>query len=61
MIQQKHSPVPHSGQEKKKKKILDLAERGKSNDIAHCPIVQVLPVLNTSQHGRLSHGKNMPL
>jgi len=36
-IQQKHSPVPHSGQKKKKKKFLDLAERGKSNDIAHCP------------------------
>ena len=33
--QQKHSPFPPSETEKKKKILLDLIERGDSNDIEH--------------------------
>jgi len=40
---QKHGPFPPSETEKKKN-ILDLTRRGKSNDIAHRPIIQVFTV-----------------
>jgi len=33
-------------QQKKKQKFLDLTRRGKSNDIAHRPIIQVFTVCN---------------
>jgi len=42
--QQKHGPFPPSETEKKQK-ILDLTRRGKSNDIAHRPIIQVFTVV----------------
>jgi len=41
--QQKHGPFPPSETEKKQK-FLDLTRRGKSNDIAHRPIIQVFTV-----------------
>jgi len=41
--QQKHGPYPPPRQ-KKKQKFLDLTRRGKSNDIAHRPIIQVFTV-----------------
>jgi len=44
--QQKHGPFPPPRQ-KKKQKFLDLTRRGKSNDIAHRPIIQVFTVLES--------------
>ena len=41
--QQKHGPFPPSETEKKQK-FLDHTRRGKSNDIAHLPIIQIFTV-----------------
>jgi len=38
--EQKHGPFPPP-RHREKERFLDLPLRGKSNDIAHCPIIQV--------------------
>jgi len=43
--QQKHGPFPPSETEKKQQKFLDLTRRGKSNDMARRPIIQVFTIV----------------